>query len=78
MPGVGTIISAALSTEFMTVTVLIGIAQLVTSFILVGFVWAIVWSVLLIKKARSEGPEYQPILPTAATEATTETTEAES
>lgn len=75
MPGVGTIISAVLASEFMTVTVLVGVAQLVTSFILVGFIWAIAWSVVLIKKTRGTGTEYEPILPAAGREAPAEATE---
>lgn len=60
-PGVGTIVSAALSSEYSATTIIVGIAQLVTMFIVVGYVWAIAWSVMLIKKA--SGQENEPLLP---------------
>lgn len=53
--------SAALSSEFKASTMWVGVGQLLTSIIVIGYIWAIAWSVLLIKKA--SGLEYEPLLP---------------
>lgn len=50
-PGIGTIISAYLASEVEHETIYVGIAQLVTSIIGIGYIWAIIWSVRLYKIA---------------------------
>lgn len=60
----GTLIASALGSDFSWITVAVAVAQLLTSFIIVGWVWAIFWSCVLVKKARAEG-DYAPILPVA-------------
>lgn len=59
MPGVGTIISAFLSDNRETLTILIGVAQLVTSAVIFGWIWAIIWSVLLCTAVSHPG--YVPV-----------------
>lgn len=50
MPGVGTIFAALNSPELMTETILVGIFQFLTAFIVIGYVWSIAWSIELIKR----------------------------
>lgn len=60
MPGVGTFIAAFLGDEVLTPTIIVAVAQFFTSFIIVGFIWAIAWSVMLVKTAGRQG-DYEPV-----------------
>eukprot|EP00177_Eucheuma_denticulatum_P007333 GFKZ01013346.1.p1 GENE.GFKZ01013346.1~~GFKZ01013346.1.p1 ORF type:complete len:139 (+),score=12.89 GFKZ01013346.1:254-670(+) len=53
-PGIGTMITSCFGTRVDASTLLIGILQLFTAPILVGWIWAIVWGVNLTKKAKEE------------------------
>lgn len=51
-PGLGTILSAFLGAECKNETVLVGIAQLLTTPLLgLGFIWAMIWSIRLYRNA---------------------------
>lgn len=56
----------------MTVTIVIGIAQCLTSILVIGFVWAIAWSVVLYKTA-ARASTYQPVPSTAEADTNAET-----
>ena len=52
LPGVGTWVTACAASENVSKTQLtIGFLQLLTSFVLIGWVWAIYWSFLAVKKS---------------------------
>jgi hypothetical protein len=51
-PGAGVLVAAARE-SFPTDLIVIGVAMFVLSFIIVGWVWAIIWSLQLIVKAGS-------------------------
>jgi hypothetical protein len=51
-PGAGVLVAAARE-SFPSDLIVIGVAQFVLSFIIVGWVWAIIWSLQLIAKASS-------------------------
>ena len=56
-PGVGTMIMACSSSENVSKTQLsIGCLQLLTSFIIIGWLWAIFWSFLCVQKAWGNAP----------------------
>ena len=55
-PGIGTIMMACASNESVSKTQLsIGCLQLLTSFILIGWIWALYWSYLGVQKAWGNG-----------------------
>lgn len=55
LPGVGTMIASLISDEVVCDTFLIGLVQLITApLLLIGWIWAIIWSVTLIKKTKEE------------------------
>lgn len=52
-PGVGTLIAACM-TDCTCGIILVGLAQMFLSFLLVGWIWAIIWSLNLITKAKED------------------------
>lgn len=72
MPGIGTIVSAFLSTDCDVTTVLVGVAQAVTAPIFaIGWLWSIYWSYCLLKKGDEPAlpvtqPAAQPVAPEQA------------
>ena len=52
LPGLGTCITACLSKETTSKTQLfIGLLQFLTSVVLIGWVWAIMWGVLIVRRS---------------------------
>ena len=51
--GIGTMISACIGKEFNVTALIFGILQWLTTFILVGWIWAIYHGILLVKAAKS-------------------------
>ena len=52
LPGVGTMISACAGKEFNGMALLFGLLQLLTAFIVVGWIWSIVHGVWLLDKSK--------------------------
>lgn len=51
LPGVGTMINSLLGMKFNATTFFVGILQLLSSYVIVGWLWALWWSVLIINKS---------------------------
>ena len=50
-PGWGTMISACCDGKFDSCTFLVGLVQLLTSFLLIGWLWSIYWGWLIFRKS---------------------------
>lgn len=51
-PGIGTMISGCIAKSgFSGYTIVIGLLQLLTAWIIVGWVWSIIWGWLIFKKS---------------------------
>ena len=52
-PGWGTMLSACLNTsgQFSSITLITGLVQLLTCWLIVGWIWSILWGYLIYKKA---------------------------
>lgn len=63
-PGVGTIISAFLGSECQSITVWMGIGQILTTPIFgLGLIWAIIWSIKMYKACDdTPGDEENPLI----------------
>ncbi|CDF32743.1 unnamed protein product [Chondrus crispus] len=53
-PGVGTMIAGCMGTKNNCSTITVGILQLLLSVFLIGWIWAIIWSVMLYKKVAKQ------------------------
>eukprot|EP00347_Sterkiella_histriomuscorum_P023722 403333611 len=53
MPGVGTIINALMGHGISGTGLLIGFVQMITSFMLLGWIWSIWWGVEIAKRSGS-------------------------
>ena len=51
LPGIGTMIASCFGTPCSKTQFVIGIAQLFTSYILVGWIWSIYWGCLIVSKS---------------------------
>ncbi|CDW82909.1 UNKNOWN [Stylonychia lemnae] len=50
--GVGTMITGCISKEgFSVYTILVGLVQLLTAWLIVGWIWSIFWGYLIFKKS---------------------------
>lgn len=52
IPGLGTIIAGVVSGTDVVKHVIIGILQLVFSFLLIGYIWSIVWGIFIFLESR--------------------------
>ena len=51
IPGTGTMMNACMGERFSCTSILVGLLQLLLSYILIGWVWSIWWGILIIEKA---------------------------
>lgn len=51
LPGVGTMVSACLSSRFNPLALVVGLIQFITAPILIGWIWSIIWGWLIFKKS---------------------------
>jgi len=52
LPGWGTMVSACISTSgFSSMTLIVGLLQLFTCWLIVGWIWSIWWGYLIFKKS---------------------------
>jgi uncharacterized membrane protein (DUF485 family) len=52
IPGVGTFINGLMGDKIHLTTVIIGILQILTTFILIGWIWSIWWGILIFQKQK--------------------------
>ncbi|MGB1696983.1 MAG: hypothetical protein ACPHK8_01130 [Thermoplasmatota archaeon] len=52
IPGLGTIIAGVVSGNDVVKHVIIGVLQLVFSFLLIGYIWSIVWGIFIFLESR--------------------------
>jgi hypothetical protein len=50
LPGIGTILSSCCASKFNVMAVAIGLCQLITAPIIIGWVWSIYWGYLIYAK----------------------------
>mmetsp|Transcript_12231 Transcript_12231/g.12045 ORF Transcript_12231/g.12045 Transcript_12231/m.12045 type:complete len:81 (+) Transcript_12231:69-311(+) len=50
LPGWGTMISACCGSDLDVFTILVGLVQLFTAWLLIGWLWSIYWGYLIFKK----------------------------
>ena len=50
LPGIGTIVLSFAGNEFIFINIIYGIMQLCTSWIIIGWIWAIIWSISCIHR----------------------------
>lgn len=50
-PGLGTILNSCMGLKFNATTCIVGILQMLTAYILIGWVWAIWWGVIIMEKS---------------------------
>lgn len=51
MPSFGTFLSACLGSEFKMSQIIVGLLQLFTVWLVIGWVWSIWWGILIYQKA---------------------------
>ncbi len=51
LPGWGTMISSCISSSFSSTAFLVGLVQLLTCWLIVGWIWSIYWGYLIFKKS---------------------------
>ena len=55
LPGFGTMLAACLTNDYTSkVQLAVGLFQFLSSFLLIGYVWALYWSYLIITKSVSD------------------------
>jgi hypothetical protein len=51
LPGIGTIVAGVIAKESMVRDIIIGVLQLVLSGLLIGWIWSVIWGVLIFQKS---------------------------
>ena len=52
LPGIGTIINSFMSSSLRSDTLLVGLLQLLTAIIIVGWIWSIYWGYLMYQQEK--------------------------
>ena len=50
-PGIGTILASALGNECRPFNILVGLLQILTAGIIIGWVWSIWWGLIMVEKS---------------------------
>lgn len=51
-PGIGTIINSVVGGDFLVKGLVVGLIQLFTAFLIIGWIWSIWWGFLILKKSK--------------------------
>ncbi|KAG2372865.1 hypothetical protein C9374_013072 [Naegleria lovaniensis] len=49
-PGIGTLVAACVSKKKKKYSIIFGLLQFFTSFLLVGWIWSVVWGIFMFKR----------------------------